>query len=155
MNDTCIGLLTNFRHPEIDLLTSCSDWRDLKRVLTVEERRAIQYYREHREGRNYYYGERWAGILNQAIAHINQHCWEKLNERLVIYDQVAEQYWAGLGVFSPTWCKTRRCCLIFLENQRYWLQKICDRSNRTVGHRRFIVLTIDATNRLKLEQPLP
>lgn len=146
-------LLENFSHSELDLLMRCSDWKELKKVLTVEERRAIQYYREFREGKNTSYHSCWIETIDQAIARINDHCWKQLNQRLAIYDQIDNRYWAGLGITQEPWCKSRRNCLIFLEKDRRQLQKLCDRSNKKIGHRRFLIVTIDATKRLKLNKP--
>jgi hypothetical protein len=146
-------LRENFHHSDLELLMTCSDWRELKRILTVEERRAIQYYNEHRRGENKYYHPRWATKVDEAIAHINAHVWKQLNQRLAIYDQIEGRYWAGLGIWNEPWCKTKTRCLLFLEKDRKRLEKICDRSNKNIGHRRFLVVTIDATSRLKLNKP--
>jgi len=143
-------IFDNYRHSELDLMMQRRDWKALYSILTTDERETIRNYRSHVRGECGLYAG-WIQGIEKAIAHINEHCWQQLNQRLAIYDRIEKRYWSSIT--PPYWCKTKRRCLIFLLEQRAWLQAICDRSNKSVGERRFLVVSIDATKRLKLQKP--
>lgn len=145
-------ILDHYRHPELDLMMKCSDWRDLKKILTVDERRAIRYYCCHLRGECSFHRS-WLKGIEAAIAHINDYAWTKHNERLAVYDQINNRYWAGLDIGTKPWCKTKSRCLLFTDWERDWLKDLCDRSNKKLGRRQFLVVTVDATKRLKFNRP--
>lgn len=140
----------NYIHVTLELLMQCSDWKDLKKILSVTERRYIRYYQSYRRGECSSCHSSWITGIDGAIAKITEHCWQQLNTRLAVYDQVDNRYWSSLGTNSNFWCKTKSRCLIFLPEKRRWLQNICDRSNKTLGIRRFLVVEVNVEKRLNL-----
>lgn len=143
----------NYCHSELELLMQCSDWRDLKKILSAQDRRYIRYYQSYRRGECSSVHRSWIVGIDQAIAKITEHCWQLLNTRLAIYDQIDNRYWSSLGTDKDFWCKTKSRCLIFLPEKRRWLQSICDRSNKSLGYRRFLVVEVNVEKRLGFKRP--
>lgn len=141
-------LFEDYYHTELELLMQCSDWRELKKILSSTDRRYIRYYQSYRRGECSSCHESWITGIDQAIAKINQHCWTQLNTRLAIYDQIDNRYWSSLGTQRDFWCKTKTKCLIFLPEKRAWLQGICNRSNKVLSYRRFLVVEVNVAKRL-------
>lgn len=140
------SLFEDYHHPELERLSEIGDNEHFK-ILTVEERRCIRYYFQHRRG-EIAFSISWLKGIDSAIAHINQFKLERASKRLVIFDKRQELYWAGLGITKP-WCKTKARALLFSEKDRHWLSQLCDRSNRsTRNSRRFVVVEIEASKRL-------
>lgn len=152
-------LFDNYEIPELDLMAQASDFRQLLNLLDADERRAVRYYFQHRQGETAFC-LKWLEKIEKAIAKINEAAWTKFNQRLAIYDQIENRYWASFsGVDSKGnavsyWCKTRRRCLLFAEEKREWLQNVCDRSNKTLRQRRFLVVVVNAEKRLGYEKTL-
>lgn len=150
-------LFEDYKIPELDLMARALDFRQLLDLLDEDERRVIRYYFQHRQGETAFCSK-WLEKIEKAIAKINEAAWVKFNQRLAIYDQIENRYWASLSGLDSKgnpishWCKTRRRCLLFAEEKRKWLQDICDRSNKSVGHRRFLIVVVDATKRLGYER---
>lgn len=142
----------NYQHPELDLMMTASDWKDLKKILTVDERRAVRYYCCHRNGECSFHPS-WLEKIESAIARINDYAWKQYNERFAVYDQINNRYWAGLGIMVDPWCPTKSRCLLFDKTWGDWLVELCDRSNKKLNHRQFLVVRVDATKRLKLIRP--
>ncbi len=142
----------DYQHSELDLMMRTSDWKELKKILTVDERRVIRYYCCHRRGECSFHPN-WLKGIESAIARINEYAWKRHNERLAVYDQINNRYWAGLDINISPWCPTKSRCLLFREEWRDYLEELCDRSNKTLGRRQFLVVTVDATKRLKFNRP--
>lgn len=138
----------NYIHAELELLVQCHEWKEYKGILSTYERRCIRYYFDFKKGKCSHCHSSWITGIDQAIAKITEHCWQLLNTRLAIYDQIDNRYWSSLGNNSNFWCKTKTRCLIFLPEKRRWLQNLCDRSNKSLGYRRFLVKEINVEKRL-------
>lgn len=141
----------DFQHPELELMMQCSDWKDMYDLLNKDQRRVIRYYKCHRRGKCSFHIN-WLKGIESAIAYINDYCWQQINQRLTVYDQIDNRYWAGLGINQKPWSKTKAKALLFLEKDRQFLKTICDRSNKLVGHRRFLIVVVNAEKRLKYKR---
>ncbi len=146
-------LFEDYYHTELESLMQCSDWKELKQILDKTDRRFIRNYSSYRRGECSSCHKSWIDGIDRAIAKINEYCWQQLNTRLAIYDQIDSRYWASLGTSSGFWCKTKSRCLIFLPEKRQWLKSICDRSNKTLGYRRFLVIEVNVEKRLNFRHP--
>lgn len=145
-------LLEDYQHPELDRMMTYRNWRELKKILTPDERRAIRYYCSFRRGECSCLHKKWIDTIDKSVARIKDYLWLKFNERLAVYDQINNRYWSSLGGFSNFWCPTKARCLLFTKDYQDWLEELCDRSNRKLHRRQFLVVTVDATKRLKFSR---
>ncbi len=142
------SLFEGYYDLELERIADIGDDKHFE-IMTVAERRCIRYYFQHRRGETAFSAS-WADHIESAIAKILAFEKEKLNKRLVIFDQHTQHYWAGTGISQEPWCKTKAKALIFSREWLDWLEEVCDRSTRSTGHNgRFIIMEIDATKRLE------
>ena len=140
-------LFEDYIHSDLERIAEIGNEEHLK-ILEVSERRAVRYYFQHRRGETVFSTD-WLPHIESAIARINQFDQAQANKRLVIFDNCDELYWSGLGIYQEPWSKTKARALLFKLSERFFLENLCDRSNKSLGRRRrFVIMEIDASKRL-------
>jgi hypothetical protein len=139
----------SFRHPELDEMMRSPSWKYIKKALTPEHRRCIRYYKSYLAGECSGMHQTWIEGINQAIAHLQRELEKQKNQRIVIYDQINNRYWAGLH--AGIWAKTKARALLFTEAERDTAEKYCRVTNKSVGKRQLMTVTFDASKRLAKE----
>jgi hypothetical protein len=132
----------------LEELMKSPHWHDwYSKLLDKDERRCVRYYRNHRNG-DCTYCPSWTPKIESAIAKIEAERERVRSLRWVVRDKKTELYWASLGS-KAFWVKTTRNCFIFTDDSLNWIEDLVTISNKKIGQRRFELVQIDASKRLK------
>jgi hypothetical protein len=132
----------------LEELMKSPQWHDwYSKLLDKDERRCVRYYRSHRNN-DCTYSPSWTPKIESAIAKIEAEMERVKSLRWVVRDKKTRLYWAST-ISKPFWVKTTRNCFIFTNFYLDGLEELVAKSNKKMGQRRFELVQIDCTKRLK------